>query len=446
MNGPSLRLRVESSIRSIPAGIWDACADARPAGIEISKQPSSARKRLENPRASSVTAGGKKSAAASEPKTKSKSERVESVREQTTDNPFLKHAFLASLEESGAATARTGWLGRHLIVEDETGTVLAAMPAYLKNHSRGEYVFDQGWAEAFEHAGGSYYPKLQVAVPFTPVTGPRLLVRPGPSASAAREALIAGALELVKRDKASSLHVTFPSETDWNYLTELGFLARTDRQFHWTNDGYRNFENFLAALSSRKRKTIHRERREAVANGIEILRLTGADITEDAWDAFFAFYMDTGARKWGSPYLNRLFFSLIGERMRDNIVLVMAKRGGRYIAGALNFTGGGTIYGRYWGAVEHHPFLHFEVCYYQAIEYAIEHSLKTVEAGAQGAHKLARGYRPVPTYSAHYIANASLRRAVADYLLREREYVEAESEELSQLAPFRKAEKQEAEF
>jgi hypothetical protein len=446
MNGPSLRLRVESSIRSIPAEIWDACADARPIGIEVSKQPASTRKGLKNSRSSPATADAKKSVAAVSAKSESKSERVESIREQTIGNPFLKHAFLASLEESGSATARTGWLGRHLIVEDETGAVLAAMPVYLKNHSRGEYVFDQSWAEAFEHAGGSYYPKLQVAVPFTPVTGPRLLVRSGPSMSAAREALVAGALELVKRDKASSLHVTFPIETDWNYLTELGFLARTDRQFHWTNDGYRNFEDFLAALSSRKRKTIHRERREALANGIEILRLTGADITEDAWDAFFAFYMDTGARKWGSPYLNRLFFSLIGERMRGNIVLVMAKRGGRYIAGALNFTGGGTIYGRYWGAVEHHPFLHFEVCYYQAIEYAIEHGLKTVEAGAQGAHKLARGYRPVPTYSAHYIANPSLRRAVADYLERERQYVEAESDELSAMTPFRRENREEADF
>lgn len=341
---------------------------------------------------------------------------------------------------------RTGWLGRHLLVEDEAGTVLAAMPAYLKNHSRGEYVFDQGWAEAFEHAGGEYYSKLQVSVPFTPVTGPRLLVRPGPSASAAREALIAAAIELVKREQASSLHITFPRESEWEYLTGLGLLARTDRQFHWTNEGYGSFEDFLGALSSRKRKMIHRERRDALESGVEIVRLTGADITEDAWDAFFAFYMDTGTRKWGMPYLNRRFFSVVSERMRDQIVLVMAKRSGRYIAGALNFLGSETIYGRYWGATEHHPFLHFEVCYYQAIEYAIEHGLATVEAGAQGAHKLARGYRPVPTYSAHYIANPSFRSAVSDYLDRERRYVAAEDSELSALTPFRKESKEEAEF
>lgn len=352
----------------------------------------------------------------------------------------MEHSFLLSLEESGAATGRTGWAARHLVVEDENGAALAAMPAYLKNHSRGEYVFDQGWAEAFERAGGDYYPKLQIAVPFTPVTGPRLLVRPGLSAIAAREALVAAALEVTKREQASSLHITFPVESEWQYLTGLGFLARTDRQFHWINENYKSFDDFLAALSSRKRKMIHRERRMAVEAGIEIRCLTGADITEDAWDAFFAFYMDTGARKWGTPYLNRTFFSLIGERMKDRVVLVMAKRAGHYIAGALNLLGAHTIYGRYWGAIEHHPFLHFEVCYYQAIDYAIEHGLKVVEAGAQGAHKLARGYRPVATYSAHYIANPSFRRAVSDYLDRERNYVDAEAEELSALMPFRKEE------
>jgi predicted N-acyltransferase len=414
MNGPSFRVRVEPSIRSIPKEIWDACAG----GIQTGAAGAKRLEGLTNPDASSAT----------------------------VVNPFVAHDFLLSLEESGAATPRTGWAGRHLVVEDETGAALAAMPAYLKNHSRGEYVFDQGWAEAFERAGGDYYPKLQVSVPFTPVTGPRLLVRPGPSAGAAREALVAGALEIVKRERASSLHITFPAEKEWNYLAGLGFLARTDRQFHWHNEGYSTFQDFLAALSSRKRKMILRERREAIAGSVEISRLTGSDLTESAWDAFFAFYMDTGSRKWGSPYLNRKFFSIVGERMRDHIVLVMAKRGGRYIAGALNFLGSDTIYGRYWGAVEHQAFLHFEVCYYQAIDYAIEHGLKVVEAGAQGAHKITRGYRPVPTYSAHYIANPSFRRAVADYLEREREYVEAESEELSQLAPFRKAEKEEAEF
>ncbi len=444
MNGPHFRVRVESSIRSIPKQVWDACAG----GIQFGEVAPKGLGRLDNPESSPATARKKSRRGAAAKKCSApaaSTPAVESNSQPALLNPFISHDFLASLEESGAATPRTGWLGRHLLVEDETGTVLAAMPAYLKNHSRGEYVFDQGWAEAFERAGGDYYPKLQVSVPFTPVTGPRLLVRPGPSAEAAREALVAGALEVVKREQASSLHITFPPETEWDYLTGLGFLARTDRQFHWHNEGYKTFEDFLAALSSRKRKMIHRERRAAVEDSVEIVRLTGTDITEDAWDAFFAFYMDTGARKWGSPYLNRRFFSIVSEKMRDRIVLVMAKRNGRYIAGALNFLGTDTIFGRYWGAVEHRPFLHFEVCYYQAIDYAIKHGLKVVEAGAQGAHKLARGYRPVPTYSAHYIADPSFRRAVADYLERERQYVEAESEELSELTPFRK-DREEAEF
>ncbi len=326
---------------------------------------------------------------------------------------------------------------QHLIVETDQGDVLAVMPCYLKNHSQGEYVFDHGWAEAYERAGGDYYPKLQCAVPFTPVTGPRLLVRPGPHAKAAREALIAAGIELTKRRQASSLHLTFLTKDDWTYLSELGLLARTDRQFHWINEGYKSFDDFLAALSSRKRKVLQRERREA-QEGVEFACLSGAELTEEAWDAFFAFYMDTGSRKWGHPYLNRAFFSIVSAAMSDKIVLVMAKRAGRWIAGALNFLGAGTIYGRYWGASEHRPFLHFEVCYYQAIEYAIEHGLARVEAGAQGQHKIARGYVPVTTYSAHYIADAGLRRAVADYLKHERAYVQTEAEELAALAPFRK--------
>ncbi len=438
MNGPSLRVRVESSILSIARETWDACAGGIPTAADDAKRLSGLGKSDSSP------ATAKKRALRAKAAVKPAA-NGELVSRPAAYNPFISHDFLASLEESGCATLRTGWLGRHLLVEDETGAVLAAMPAYLKNHSRGEYVFDQGWAEAFEHAGGDYYPKLQTAVPFTPVTGPRLLVRPGPSAEAARQALVGAALEVVKRDHASSLHITFPNESEWRYLTGLGFLARTDRQFHWHNDGYKTFDDFLSALSSRKRKTIHRERREA-QNGVEIVRLTGNDITEDAWDAFFAFYMDTGARKWGSPYLNRRFFSIVSDRMRDKILLVMARHNGRYIAGALNFIGNDTIFGRYWGAVEHRPFLHFEICYYQAIEFAIERGLKIVEAGAQGAHKLARGYRPVPTYSAHYIANASFRRAVADYLERERQYVEAESEELSSLTPFRRDNRSEDDF
>ncbi len=433
MNGPSLRVRVESSIQSIPANVWDTCALGIPTGIETSTPEQSELKRFRNLQEERITAGheGKSSLARQE---------MESVSETDTYNPFIMHDYLASLEESGAATARTGWLGRHLVVENENGTVLAAQPSYLKNHSLGEYVFDHGWAEAFERAGGQYYPKLQIAVPFTPVTGPRLLVRPGPSAEMARQALVAADLELVKREKASSLHVTFPLEFEWQYLTELGFLARTDRQFHWINEGYKTFSDFLSALSSRKRKMVNRERREALQGGVEIIRLSDAELTETAWDAFFAFYIDTGSRKWGAPYLNRKFFSIVGERMRNRIVLIMAKRGGRFIAGALNFLGNHTLYGRYWGSTEPRPFLHFEVCYYQAIEYAIEHGFKVVEAGAQGAHKLARGYRPVTTYSSHYITNPSLRRAVADYLKSERAYVTVETEELSALGPFKREE------
>jgi predicted N-acyltransferase len=433
MNGPSLRVRVEPSIQSIPAKAWDACALGIPTGFETSTSGQSALKRFENFQEERITIGHKD-------KSSSSQQEIESISEHDPYNPFIMHDFLASLEESGAATARTGWLGRHLVVENENGFVLAVQPSYLKNHSRGEYVFDYGWAEAFERAGGKYYPKLQVAVPFTPVTGPRLLVRPGPSAEAAREALIAADLELVKREKASSLHITFPLVSEWKYLTELGFLARTDRQFHWINEGYRTFGDFLSALSSRKRKMINRERRQSLEEGVEILRLSDADLTEAAWDAFFAFYIDTGSRKWGAPYLNRKFFSIVSERMRNRIVLIMAKRGGRFIAGALNFLGNHTLYGRYWGTTQPRPFLHFEVCYYQAIEYAIEHGLKVVEAGAQGAHKLARGYRLVPTYSSHYIANPSLRRAVADYLKSERAYVAAEAEELSALVPFKREE------
>jgi uncharacterized protein len=436
MNGPSFRVRIEPSIRSIPAEVWDACAR----GVPIGETRRSGAKRLGRLEKRGEAESKSQQAESNSQRLESKSEAAESVCEEDSDNPFVTHDFLSSLEESGAATARTGWLGRHLMVEDENGAVLAAMPAYLKSHSRGEYVFDQGWAEAFERAGGNYYPKLQISVPFTPVTGPRLLVRRGPSALTAREALIAGALELVKLERASSLHITFPTEAEWNYLTGLGFLARNDRQFHWLNEGYKTFDDFLAALSSRKRKMIKRERREAVSGGVEILRLSGSDLSEAAWDSFFAFYMDTGSRKWGLPYLNRAFFSIVGERMREKIVLVMAKRAGRFIAGALNFLGNHTIYGRYWGAIEQRPFLHFEVCYYQAIEYAIEHGLKVVEAGAQGAHKILRGYRPVTTHSAHYIAHASFRRAVADYLQNERAYVAAEAEELSAALPFRSEE------
>jgi predicted N-acyltransferase len=323
-------------------------------------------------------------------------------------------------------------------VEDAKGGLLGCAPCYAKTHSQGEYVFDQGWAEAFERAGGDYYPKLQVAVPFTPVTGPRLLARPGPQAEAVRGALGDALAEITTASELSSAHVTFLTEPEWNALGKRGFLQRTDQQFLWENAGYATFEDFLGQLSSRKRKTIRRERKEALGPGIELCWLTGSDLTEEIWDAFFAFYMDTGSRKWGRPYLTREFFSLVGQTMRDQVLLVMAKRAGRWIAGAINFIGADTLYGRNWGAVEHHPFLHFEVCYYQAIDYAIAHKLKRVEAGAQGEHKLARGYLPHTTYSAHFIANPGLRRAVAEYLARERAYVQAAGEELAAAAPFRK--------
>ena len=353
-------------------------------------------------------------------------------------NPFVSHAFLSALERSRSATARTGWGPQHLLVETAGGKILGAAPCYLKSHSRGEYVFDHGWADAYERAGGNYYPKLQVSVPFTPATGPRLLVKPSADAAKVREMLAAGLVTLCDRRDASSAHVTFLPEADWTFLAERGFLQRTDQQFHWRNDGYSSFEDFLGALASRKRKAIRRERREAAESGVTIHPLTGNDLTEAVWDDFFAFYMDTGSRKWGVPYLTRSFFSMIGETMRDRILLVMAKRGGRYIAGAINFIGSDTLFGRHWGAAEHHPFLHFELCYYQAIDFAIAHKLATVEAGAQGEHKLARGYMPMTTYSAHYIADPGLRRAIADYLRRERAHVEAAGRELEALAPFRK--------
>ncbi|OYX11257.1 MAG: GNAT family N-acetyltransferase [Rhizobiales bacterium 32-66-8] len=356
----------------------------------------------------------------------------------THPEPFVSHAFLLALEESGCVGRRAGWLPQHLVMDDAQGQAAAVVPAYLKTHSRGEYVFDQGWADAYEQAGGAYYPKLQVAVPFSPVTGRRLLVRQGLEATVHQEALAAGLVQLARQRAASSVHVTFATQQEWDHLGQMGFLQRVDQQFHWLNAGYATYEEFLEALASRKRKTLRRERREALANGIEIEWLTGAAITEAAWDAFFAFYMDTGERKWGRPYLNRAFFSLLGERMADQVLLVMAKREGRYIAGALNLIGAETLYGRYWGCIEDHPFLHFEVCYHQAVDFAIARGLKVVEAGAQGEHKLARGYLPRTTYSAHWIADAGLRRAVAQYLARERSYVEQAGEELAAQGPFRR--------
>jgi uncharacterized protein len=361
------------------------------------------------------------------------------VDAQTPYNPFVSHAFLSSLEESGCAVAETGWLGQHLLLEDEDGTLLGALPAYLKNHSQGEYVFDHGWADAFERAGGRYYPKLQASIPFTPATGPRLLHRIDQPVIATQAALAEGLKALAKRHGVSSAHVTFAPDAEMPVFEAAGYLHRTDQQFHFLNEGYGSHADFLETLASRKRKALKKERRAALEHGIEIDWLTGRDLTDNIWDQFFAFYMDTGSRKWGRPYLNRRFYSLIGERMADDILLVMARRNGRYIAGAINFIGGDTLYGRHWGCIEDHPFLHFEVCYHQAIDFAIEKGLARVEAGAQGEHKLARGYMPVVTHSAHYITHAGLRRAVADYLERERRDVEATGDYLAEHGPFRRS-------
>jgi predicted N-acyltransferase len=356
----------------------------------------------------------------------------------TAYNPFISHTFLSALEDSGCAVKKTGWLGQHLRLDAPDGALIGALPCYLKSHSQGEYVFDHGWADAFERAGGRYYPKLQATVPFTPATGPRLLVRGGYEPAGVRAALAAGLKAVTEKLRASSAHVTFATQADADALSEAGFLRRTDQQFHFFNEGYASYDDFLATLASRKRKALKKERREALADGIEIDRLTGGDITERHWDDFFAFYMDTGGRKWGRPYLNRAFYSMVGERMARDVLLVMARRGGRYVAGAINFIGSDTLYGRHWGCVEDHPYLHFEVCYHQAIDFAIERGLRVVEAGAQGEHKLARGYMPVTTHSAHWISHPGLRNAVADYLARERREVEHIGEVLAEHGPFRK--------
>ncbi|MVA97900.1 GNAT family N-acetyltransferase [Nitratireductor sp. CAU 1489] len=358
--------------------------------------------------------------------------------EKTPYNPFISHGFLSSLEEAGCAVRETGWQPQHLRLEGPGGVLLGAVPCFLKSHSQGEYVFDHGWADAFERAGGAYYPKLQVSVPFTPATGPRLLARRGGDPAPARGALAAGLTTLAERLGVSSAHVTFAPEPEVDALQQAGFLHRTDQQFHFRNQDYGSFDDFLSSLASRKRKAIRKERRDALGEAITIEWLSGRDLTEAVWDDFYRFYIDTGGRKWGRPYLTRRFFSLIGERMGNDILLVMARRGGRHIAGAINFIGGDTLFGRHWGCVEDHPFLHFEVCYYQAIAFAIERGLKVVEAGAQGPHKLARGYVPVTTHSAHFIAHPGLRRAVADYLDHERADVARVGAYFEDHAPFRK--------
>lgn len=375
---PELRARVLAAAAEMPAAQWDACAGA--------------------------------------------------------DNPFTRHAFIAALEASGSAVARTGWQAAHIVVDDAEGVPMGILPAYVKSHSQGEYVFDHGWGDAYERAGGQYYPKLQCAVPFTPATGPRLLLRDATAAPV----LIAAAQTLARQNQLSSVHATFLTPDQQALFADAGWLMRTGEQFHWSNDSYGDFGDFLGALASRKRKAIRKEREAALADGLEIVHLTGSAITEAHWDAFWRFYQDTGQRKWGRPYLTRAFFSMVGETMGERVLLMLALRDGRPIAGALNFIGGDCLYGRYWGATEDVPFLHFELCYYQAIEWAIAHGLTRVEAGAQGSHKLARGYRPVATVSAHYIVDNGFRKAVANFVARESQMVAADIEAMDMATPFRR--------
>ena len=349
------------------------------------------------------------------------------------DNPFVCHEFLSALETSGSATAAAGWQPLPIIADDDDSNPVGVMPAYAKSHSQGEYVFDHSWADAYARAGGRYFPKLQIAVPFTPVPGPRILTNDDDVASA----LISAAESLVAQHGLSSAHATFLDARDVARFERAGWLIRSGTQFHWANDGYTCFDDFLNALASRKRKAIRKERAGA-QEGLEIVRLSGADITEAHWDAFWYFYQDTGSRKWGRPYLTRAAFSEMGATMADKLMLILALRDGKPIAGALNFIGGHALYGRYWGCREDVPFLHFEICYYQAIEAAIELGLSTVEAGAQGEHKLARGYVPITTWSAHYIADPGFRHAIRDFLVRERQAVEREVEFLGEMAPFKK--------
>ncbi len=358
-------------------------------------------------------------------------------------DPFTTYRFLRALETSRSVGTGTGWHPQYLVATYE-GERIAVAPLYAKGHSQGEYIFDHAWAHAYEQAGGRYYPKLQIAVPFTPATGRRFLIKPGHEAIG-QAALIQGAVKLAADNGCSSLHVTFCTEAERDAGANFGLLPRTTQQYHWTNPGYADFDDFLQNLSARKRKNIRKERAQAQAFGGDILALTGDDIMPQHWEAFWHFYQDTGARKWGTPYLTRAFFDAAHETLRDNILLVLAQRDGRYIAGALNVIGCDALFGRYWGCVEHHTCLHFELCYYQAIDYAIDHKLKRVEAGAQGDHKLARGYMPVSTHSLHWIAEPGFRKAVAEYLNAERSAVEDDIEILTSYGPFRKVNMEERE-
>ena len=378
--------RVMPAIGSIDAAVWDACANPNPA----------------------------------------------------TFNPFVSHAFFKALEDAKCVGERTGWRPRHVVLDGADGSIAGVAPCYVKSHSLGEYVFDHAWADAYTRAGGSYYPKLQVAVPFTPVPGPRLMVRAGPEAGLHRAQLASALVALSNDLGVSSLHLTFIDGESAEALGKLGFLVRTGQQFHWRNAGYATFDDFLGTFASRKRKAVRKEREQARAPGITFERVTGGAITEADWDAMYEFYVDTGNRKWGRPYLNRAYFTQLGATMADQCLLVFANREGRRIAGALNLIGGDCLYGRYWGASELHPSLHFEVCYYQAIDYAIENGLARVEAGAQGEHKLARGYLPETTYSAHWIGDAGFRAAVARYLRQEREAVSEMAQLYKDAGPFRR--------
>ena len=350
-----------------------------------------------------------------------------------SNNPFVSHAFLSAMEDSGSAGNRTGWLPQHAVLRDGEA-IVGVVPMYAKSHSYGEYVFDHGWANAFERAGGAYYPKLQVAVPFSPVPGPRLLMRPGVPMEAMGQALRQACSEL----ELSSVHATFCTHEEWEALGRAGWLQRMGKQFHWENAGFTSFDDFLGTMASRKRKVLKRERRDANAAGLTFVALRGHEITARHWDAFYKFYTSTVDRKWGSAYLTRGFFPMLSERLPDQVVLMMAENDGTPVAGALNLVGDGALYGRNWGCRGEWPFLHFELCYYRAIDFAIEHKLDRVEAGAQGEHKIQRGYMPKPTYSAHWIEHAGLRRAIAGFVESERAAVIEEMEALSALSPFRR--------
>lgn len=350
------------------------------------------------------------------------------------DNPFVSHAFLSALEDSGSVSPQTGWLPQHAALRDADGRLVACAPCYAKSHSQGEYVFDHGWADAYERAGGRYYPKLQVAVPFSPVPGPRLLRRPGIPVAA----LAQGLAQAMRAIECSSVHVTFCTGEEWHALGEAGWLQRLGLQFHWHNQGYKDFDDFLNALSSRKRKALRRERRSVAESGLTLRTLRGAEITPAHWQAFYRFYRNTVDGRWGGAYLTKSFFPLLGERLGDRVVLMWAERDGVPVAGALNLLGKEALYGRNWGCEEEVPFLHFELCYLRAIDFAIEQGIGRVEAGAQGEHKIQRGYLPAPTYSAHLIAHRGLSRAVAEFLEAERPAIQQHMAELATLSPYRR--------